>query len=260
MSFQPETINRRRMLLLVALASVIAYFLWNSDSLGFIMYPVRLFVTYVHEAGHALAALLTGGEVLGFAVSANGSGVAGTAGGTRAIILPAGYIGAALFGSLLFYVINRFPGRTEAIAGLLGIGIIVFSAFFARPDGTGVPLALIVGIGVGLGLMFMGWKANASINLVVLNVLAIITALNAFFDIWAIVKAPDLGREGILNDAGAFSQEIMPLVPANVIGLAWAGIALILFGIALWYGVVRPLRQEVDNAYNNDNPSITSVR
>ncbi|MBC8100177.1 MAG: M50 family metallopeptidase, partial [Armatimonadetes bacterium] len=98
---------RRRALLTALVALAVVYVLWNVQAFDPLLYPIRLFVTYVHEAGHSLMALLTGGRVVGFVVHPDGSGLATTAGGSRALILPAGYLGAALFGAVLFYLVNR---------------------------------------------------------------------------------------------------------------------------------------------------------
>ncbi|PJF25379.1 MAG: hypothetical protein CUN53_13085, partial [Phototrophicales bacterium] len=74
---------RRRALILSGLALAAALILWNTPALDPLVYPFRLFVTFVHETGHGLAALATGGRFLGFQVFENGAGVALTAGGSR---------------------------------------------------------------------------------------------------------------------------------------------------------------------------------
>jgi len=53
---------RRRALLITLVAMIIVYILWNVPDLRVVLYPLNLFVTYIHEAGHSLAALLTGGR------------------------------------------------------------------------------------------------------------------------------------------------------------------------------------------------------
>ena len=40
-----------------------------------LLYPLRLFITFVHESGHALAFTLTGGDVQSLAVHPDTSGV-----------------------------------------------------------------------------------------------------------------------------------------------------------------------------------------
>lgn len=90
--------ERRRALLIATVAAVVLYVLWNQPIFNSVLYPLRLFVTYIHEAGHSLAAIITGGRVERFIVSANGSGVAWTAGGNRLVISAAGYLGRPCLG------------------------------------------------------------------------------------------------------------------------------------------------------------------
>lgn len=243
---------RRRALLIVPVALLIVYLLWNIPALEFIVVPLRLFVTYVHEAGHSLMAMLTGGRVIQFVVSPNGSGLATTAGGTRALILPAGYLGAAFFGAALFYLANRFPQWVRQMAFVLGAAMLTFTILFARPDEGGAATAILVGGLMGLALMAMAWKANPLVNLLVLDVLAAMTALNAVLDVWLLVRYADSASRGIVtNDAAAFSRDIMPILPPAVIAFIWAGIAILMMGVAIWYTIIRPLRQELDTAFDS---------
>jgi hypothetical protein len=240
-----QKISRRRALIITLVAVVIVYLLWNVPQLSSLAYPFRLFVTYVHEAGHSAMAWLTGGRVLGFTVSPDGSGVAVTAGGNRALIIPAGYLGAALFGSLLFYIVNTIP-RPRLISAPLGAALIVFTLLFARPDASGLPLALTVGLLVGLLLLALAWKASRDINLLVLNVLAMMTALNAVLDVVGLIQHSHItvrtpGGGVIHNDAVAFSREIAPLIPPAVWALLWALIAIVMTGAAVYFSLIRPM-------------------
>ena len=241
---------RRQALGMTALALVVVAVLWNVPQLDFIVYPLRLFVTYVHEAGHSLMAILTGGKVLGFFVSPNGSGVATTAGGARALILPAGYLGAAFFGSMLFYLVNRFPRMANGLAAVLGVGMVLFTVMFARPDDSGMPVALAVGTIFGMLMMFIGLRANSLITMLLLNVLAVMTALNAVLDVWMLTQFIGATRGEVHNDAVAFSESITPLVPPTVVATIWMVIAGAMFAVAVWYGVVKPLKREVNDSYD----------
>lgn len=248
---KPKGNDRRLALLITVIALGIVYILWNTPQLSFITYPLRLFVTYIHEAGHSLAALLSGGRVIGFIVSPDGSGLATTAGGTRAFVLPAGYLGAAFFGSLLFYMINRFPRYTRYYAVALGLGMSIFTLLFARPDDqTGFPLALLLGVSFGVAIMVMGLKLNRFINILVLNVLAVMTALNAVLDVWMLTRFIDASRGMVRNDAVAFSQEVMPLIPPSVIAFTWAGIAVLMLGVAIWFSIGSNIKYEINAAFN----------
>jgi hypothetical protein len=236
---------RRNALVIALVALGIVFILWNVPALSFLLYPFRLFVTYVHEAGHSLMAVLTGGSIAGFAISADGSGVAQTIGGNRALILPAGYLGAAFFGAALFYIINtvRYP---RSISVMLGIMLIVFSVMFAVPDHFGAPLALFIGTLFGAALIGMGWKVSRVFNLLILNIMSMITSLNAVMDVFSLTRNTSAtiatGRGVIRNDAAAFSQQFTPLIPAEAWALVWAALAILMLGVAIYFSVIRPLR------------------
>jgi len=241
---------RRQTIVITILALIAVAILWNIRELEALVYPLRLFVTYVHEASHALAALITGGSVQGFTVSANGSGVATTVGGSRAFILPAGYLGAALFGSMLFFLSNRIPRWVRGLSVFTGAFILVFTIVFARPDETGSLTALFIGLGFGAIMLLMGWKAPRIVNLFVLNTLAVMTALNAVLDVWMLVSYSDASRGNIMNDAAAFSRDITPALPTPVVAFIWSAAAVAMLGVAVYFGMIQPLRQEFNDTLN----------
>lgn len=259
---------RRQTIIVTVLALIFALVIWNIRgiestlrqsginavdpvddlTMTFISYPVRLFVTFVHEAGHSLAALLSGGQVKGFTVSPDGSGYAEIASGNPALVIPAGYLGAALFGSLLFYLTNRVPKWTRALSFLLGLSIIVLTLSFAMPDQAGNATALIIGIGFGVAMITLGWQAPRVVNVFLLNTLAILTGLNAVFDLWSLVRNPTAGNEIAVNDAAAFSREITPLLPPALVAFMWAAIAVAMLALAMYFGLIRQLSEELNGA------------
>ncbi len=94
-----------------------------------ILYPITLLVTFLHEFGHALGAILTGGSVEALQINENGSGYTKTLGGLRGIILIGGYIGSAILGNLLFYIGARKP-RVAHITLYVLASLMLISAFF----------------------------------------------------------------------------------------------------------------------------------
>lgn len=241
---------RRTALLVTVIALVIVFILWNVPALDFLVYPLRLFVTFIHEAGHSLAAIITGGEVRQFIVSPDGSGLAVTAGGNRSIVIASGYLGAALFGSALFFSANRFPRLAQGLSVLLGIGMALFTVMFAAPDEqTGLPVALMVGVGFGAILALIGIRLNTLINLLVLNVLAVMTALNAVLDVVLLSRFIDATRGMVSNDAVAFSREVAPAIPASLVAMIWALLALIMLGLAVYFGLWKPFTAEINDTY-----------
>jgi hypothetical protein len=235
---------RRRALLLALVGMVIVFFLWNIPQLDFILYPFRLFVTFVHEAGHGLASLVTGGQFHGFEVYGNGAGQAITSGGSRVLILPAGYLGAALFGAVLFYLVNTLP-YPRTISRILGVVLVVFSLLFSRLISAQfiVSIAPFVGVISGVALFLLGSRGSRDLNILVLNILAMLTALNVVMDLVQLVQFSNIGLGQLRNDAAAFSAEFTPAIPAAMWALIWALLAVALLGVSVWYSVIHPLRK-----------------
>src|SRR5215813_8344221 len=106
------------MTLLVAAA--ISVLLWFIPFAEIVTYPFRIFVTFIHEGGHALAALLTGNSVQSLSVAMNASGETYTTqGGTfsQMLVSSAGYLGAMTFGALLLVLIRRAVAARIVLAG-----------------------------------------------------------------------------------------------------------------------------------------------
>lgn len=262
-----EQVLRRQTILVTILALIVALFLWNMPDVeqfvrqqdgtivsqgstinaSIITYPVRLFVTFVHEVGHVLAALLSGGTVEGFTVSPNGSGVAHVRGGNIALIAPAGYLGTALFGAMLFFATSRKPQWTSRLAVAIGLAIVALTLGFARPDQQQNLTVFGIGIGFGAGLVALGLFSPRIITVFLLNTLAILTGLNALFDLWHVVRNPNPLPGGPINDAANFASTT-PLLPAVVVALMWAAIAVGMLSAAIYYGLIKPVGGEARQA------------
>src|ERR687883_344661 len=111
--------------LLIATAITLA--LWFIPYAEILTYPFRIFVTFIHEGGHAIAALLTGNSVASLSVAMNASGETYTTQGgllSQIFVSSAGYLGAMAFGALLLVLIRR---AIAARLVLLGCGIFIFA-------------------------------------------------------------------------------------------------------------------------------------
>lgn len=235
-----EQETRRSSLWYALMAAAIVFIVWNIPQLGFLLYPFRLFVTFVHEAGHSVMAVFSGGQVVGFEVFANGTGIATTRGGNALLIIPGGYLGAAFFGAALFYLVNR-AHVTRLISLVLGTLLILISLYLRATN-----IALVVGVLFGLALIALSLRASLGLNLLVLNILAILTGLNAVLDLVYLASNSTIALGTVVNDAAAFSRAFAPFVPPAFWAAAWALMALAMMGAAVWYGVIKPLRSERD--------------
>lgn len=159
---QNASTNHQRDLLLAFGAFAIAFILWQFQGLFFLVYPLRLFVTMIHELGHGLAAILTGGRFDHFEVTQRGAGTAYTLGGWRLAIIQAGYLGTAIFGAVLLILTNRVrkPG-TVAIG--LGIFIGILTALYSGvrlSHLSAIEMILVGAVMIGAVYLFLTQEAD----------------------------------------------------------------------------------------------------
>src|SRR5436305_7765037 len=103
-------------------AAALSILLWYVPFAWVLSYPFKLFVTFIHEGGHALAAVLTGNSVRSLSVNIDTSGLTETMvapGGffSQLFISSAGYLSAIGFGALLLWLVRH---RVKARAVLAG--------------------------------------------------------------------------------------------------------------------------------------------
>jgi hypothetical protein len=209
----------------------VVFTLWQAPALSGLLYPFRLFVTLVHEMGHGVAAVLTGGEFRSLQVMGNGAGLAATAGGSRFVILQAGYLGATLFGGVLLILANRVRSP-RPLAGLMGM--VVGGAALALGEDWGTRL---LGLLTGLLLVALARWGAAWVNAFALNVLAMMVGLNAVMDIWGLLGSLRVTVSGTPNDALAMQE--LTGIPAAVWGLWWIAVSVGTLALCVYLTFVR---------------------
>lgn len=115
--------------ILICFIIVILYFIIESLPFGSIsMFPITIFVTFLHEFGHALATLITGGSVNSITINSDGSGCTVSAGGIESIILMGGYVGSIILGNLMILLsdIKRSKIVLYVISALMLITSIIW--------------------------------------------------------------------------------------------------------------------------------------
>jgi hypothetical protein len=88
----------------LAAAASLCLFFWNYP----VFFPLRILAVFLHEASHALAAILTGGTPIALAVNLDESGHTLSQGGFFPFVAAAGYIGTAVIGAILI-ALGRNP-------------------------------------------------------------------------------------------------------------------------------------------------------
>lgn len=178
-------------LLLAAALSIALWFIPFAEILG---YPFRIFVTFIHEGGHAIAALVTGNSVQSLSVAMNASGETYTSQGgvfSQMLVSSAGYLGAMAFGAILLVLIRRAVAARVVLLGsalLILVLTTVFGLFKPLLAGSwnslsGVPFTLVAGIALAAGLVAVARFASARVAMFVVSLLAVQCVLNALLDL-----------------------------------------------------------------------------
>ena len=108
-------------------AATISIVLWFIPFAEVLTYPFRIFVTFIHEGGHAIAALLTGNSVGSLSVAMNASGETYTTQGgllSQSFVASAGYLASMAYGGLLLVLIRK---AIAARIVLIGSAAVIFA-------------------------------------------------------------------------------------------------------------------------------------
>ena len=177
-------------------ATALSLCLWFLPYAEFLAYPFRIFVTFIHEGGHALAAFVTGNSVQSLTVSPDGSGlVYSTNGGllSSLFVSSAGYLGAMTFGALLLWLVRH---RVKARAVLAASGVLVLLlatvfGFFAPLWNMSLPglFTLVAGVVLPLGLFAAAKYLKPRAATFLVSFLAVQCVLNAVFDLRNVLYA-----------------------------------------------------------------------
>lgn len=187
-----------------------------------VVYPIRLFVTFIHEGGHAATAILTLGQVDSLHVYLDASGQTLTRGGFNLAIASAGYLTSTAFGAGLLILGSQ---TKRANAALTGCACLVLLIGFLAGD-----LATFA-MGIGLALVLVGFaiKASPSLAHFVLSFLAVQCCLNAVMDLQTLFVIST--TTNVHSDAANMAQ--MTLIPAAVWAVLWLGLSAIALIFAL---------------------------
>ncbi len=95
-------------------------------------YPISIIGTFVHEMGHGLSAIFTGGHFYWLQIEFFRGGAAITAGGSQLLILLGGLLGPAVTGAMLLAVSTRV-NHPKWIMAVLCLYFLVGMFFMIRP-------------------------------------------------------------------------------------------------------------------------------
>lgn len=178
-----------------------------------LLYPVTLLVTFLHELGHALGALLTGGSVVGMQINPDGSGYTITRGGSQGVTLIGGYLGSAVLGNLLFRIGARHQALTHHTLLVLA-GLMILSGVIWFQSLNSTALLFVFGLLLGFIALKTNWDQDV---LMFLGLAAVLYIIQDF----------DTGPRSDL----VMYEKVVGFFPYQVWMYLWLGLAGVLF---LW--------------------------
>ncbi len=243
-----------KLLLIATLVSVALWFLSGYlPLLGYIVYPLQIFATFVHEGSHVLAAVITGSPVSSMTVLPDGSGQVWSAPSgwlASLFISSAGYLGTTLFGTLLLIWMRFNYSSRNALyfsAGFIGIMTAVFGLIFPIFN----IFSLQVGFGSILFTIFSGAILTAGLFAIAhfaslkwvnfsLAFLAVQCLLNAIFHLVNLffITASTGGHSDAVNMAEATG------IPSMMWVFIWIGISILMISVGLrFYAASQKAKQ-----------------
>jgi hypothetical protein len=204
-------------------ASLLTLILWFIPLAWVLIYPLRLFVTFIHEGGHALAALFTFGSVEQLVIYANASGATYTRGGSAPVIASAGYLASTAYGASLL-LLCRHGNNSKAVLTVTAALILALTGFYASD-----PFSWVTGIILSGGLIFVALVTGKRLAHFFLSFLAVQCCLNALSDLGTLFQISAMTN----RHSDARMMEQLTMIPATIWAVFWLVLSILALVIAL---------------------------
>jgi hypothetical protein len=247
--------NARPQAMTLLAAAAISIVLWFVPFAEVLTYPFRIFVTFIHEGGHAIAALLTGNSVESLSIAINASGETYTTKGgllSQVFVASAGYIGSMAFGALLLILIRKAVTARLALlgsAGLIFALTLIYGLFKPIVSGnalSGVPFTFLAGTFLSVGLVAVAKFASRRVASFFVGFLAVQCVLNALFDLKTVFFLSSPFAPSVPTDA--LNMSIATGIPAILWTVVWISLAFVI----LWFS----MRLYVDSRDEKPQPDL----
>lgn len=251
--------DARPQLKTLLIATALSIVLWFIPFAEYAIYPIRLFVTFIHEGCHILASLVTNSAIYSLTVSPDASGAVLAAPETTVaslLISSAGYVGTSAFGVMLLILIRRAVQARivlAATAGFIALLSLIFGLAlpawnFTRAEVSvfSIAFTVIAGLLISGGLVATARYASAKVASFFLSFLAVQCLLNALFDLKTVlVMHSPFAASHVQTDAANMAAATG--VPGMFWVIAWIAISIVLVSIGLrFYAVRRESRLQQD--------------
>ena len=226
------------------LALAVSLICWLLPFGRWIAYPFTLLVTFIHEGGHVLMALLTGSQVLSMAITPDASGLTSTAPNSTLagiLIANAGYLSAISYGTLMLWLANGHADCRKVLkfTAVLIAFLVVFFTLFVKDCFTAIwtsdfdislrvkLFTILAGLLISISLWLISKTKNPSITNFVANLLGLECIFNGLGDIKTVLAL------SVYSSGHSDAQNLADLtgVPSVVWAFGWAVISCWIIGL-----------------------------
>lgn len=200
------------------LAGFAAYFValwWFWDAS--VVYPVKIFVVFLHEVSHGIAAVLTGGYIDRITLEAAQGGACYCPGGNAFLTLTAGYLGSLLWGCLLVIGALKLGKWSRSLAAIIGVATALLTVFYVRGS-----FGLVFGLLFALFMLTSARFLPGAVNRVIIVMLGLTSCMYALLDI----KSDVIDRPELRSDARMLAE--LTGVPTMAWGVIWIAVGLLM--------------------------------
>lgn len=234
---------------LLLIAAAVSIVLWFIPFAEILTYPFRIFVTFIHEGGHAIAALLTGNSVESLSIATNASGETYTTqGGTisQMFVASAGYLGSMTFGAFLLVLIRKaVAARIVLVCSAVMIAFLTLIYGFIKPvmsgvGWTGIPFTILAGTLLTAGLILAAKYLRPRITTFLVSFLAVQCVLNALLDLKTVFFLSSPFAPSVPTDAVNMANATG--VPALAWSVMWITMAVGILAMTMRLYIARKRR------------------
>lgn len=260
--------QERHELRTLALALLASLLLWNLPFGGVLLYPFKLFATWLHELSHGIAMILTGAgfdhiviyrDTSGLAYAYTSVGAFGTS-----IIAAAGYMGTALWGAALLVVTpdGRSARRALLVLAVLLVGTTIL---VVAPAPNGDRFGQWAAPAMGLTVAACALLLPARLRVLVAHFIAAQACVNALLDIRVLLRPSQVvdGKLAGMSDAHNMALNTFGTTETWAVwtwAISWLAWSLAVLFVALRVSGSRASRSAASSAPSTASPPDESDR
>jgi len=214
-------------LVIILSSMVLVFALWKT----MVCLPFKLLTVFIHELGHATAALLCCGKVTSITVQENEGGLTNFTYKKECVrfwVTPAGYIGSSLVGAALLIASAKIIGALVA-TGVLA-AVILFSLIYQK---NMIPRLLTLGYVAIVALLFILHFTNVDKRAIGVRIFCLFQGvMNGLYSVWDIW---DDTVARVVRDSDATQCATLCGCPnsSRLVGITWMIFSFAVFVLAV---------------------------